>query len=73
MTEYKTNQYGIEFYIERSKDFDNNGRVIDGRGWFAGLTKGREHLGGVWFETREQALDAIHRYEGDNSYKKKHG
>lgn len=62
MTAYTTNQHGFRFYIERAGDFDDAGRAIEGRGWFAGLVVGKDELGGVWFETREAALDAIHDY-----------
>ena len=59
-----TNANGFRFYIERSKDFDAAGRMIDGNGWFAGLIDGRHDLSGAWFETRDSALDAITKYEG---------
>lgn len=61
--EYKTNTQGIKFYIEQAADFDDAGRSIAGRGWFAGLVQGKDELGGVWFETREQALNAIAAYK----------
>jgi len=63
-TEYKTNAHGIKFYVEQSADFDDDGRTIAGRGWFAGLVQGGDELGGIWFETREKALDAIASYSG---------
>jgi len=59
MTEYTTNQHGVRFYIERSGDFDDAGQAIAGRGWFAGIVRGKDELGGVFFETREAALAAI--------------
>lgn len=62
MTEYTTNTHGIRFYIERAKDFDDDGRMIDGRGWFAGLVVGNDELSGVWFETRDHALAAVADY-----------
>lgn len=62
MTEYTTNQHGIRFYIERAADFDDAGRFIDGRGWFAGLVVGEDELSGVWFESRYQALASIADY-----------
>lgn len=63
-TEYKTNAHGIQFYLEQAADFDDDGRCVAGRGWFAGLVQGKDELGGVWFEAREQALDAIASYTG---------
>lgn len=63
-TEYKTNSHGIRFYIERAVDFDDEGRSVAGRGWFAGLVVGKDELGGVWFETRREALDAVAAYKG---------
>lgn len=62
MTEHKTNARGIRFYIERAKDFADDGRMIDGRGWFAGLVAGNDELSGVWFETRTEALLAVADY-----------
>ena len=62
-TEYKTNQHGIKFYIEQASDFDDAGRQVTGRGWFAGIVRGNDDLGGVWFETREDALRAISDYK----------
>lgn len=62
-TEYKTNAHGIKFYVEQAADFDDAGRPIAGRGWFAGIVQGKDELGGVWFETREQAMDAIVDYK----------
>lgn len=59
-----TNAAGIKFYLERAKDFDDAGRMINGSGWFAGLIRGRDDLSGVWFETREAALDAISSFRG---------
>lgn len=61
-TEYKTNQHGFRFYIERAGDFDDNGHPIEGRGWFAGLVVGRDELSGIWFATRDEALAAIADY-----------
>lgn len=57
-----TNRHNVRFYVERACDFDDAGRVIAGRGWFAGLIRGRDDLSGVWFETKEAALDAIADY-----------
>lgn len=59
MTETLTNAHGCKFYLERSKDFDDAGRVVNGRGYFAGLIRGKDWMHGVFFETREAALDAI--------------
>jgi len=59
-----TNAHGIKFYVEQARDFDDKGHPCAGRGWFAGLVKGNDELGGAWFETREQAVDAIAIYEG---------
>lgn len=59
-----TNAAGIKFYVERSKDFDDAGRMTDGRGWFAGIIDGNNDTGGIFFETRESALDAIASYGG---------
>jgi hypothetical protein len=64
MTSTVTNKFGHKFYIEQSADFDDDGRMIAGRGWFAGLVKGNDSLGGIFFETKEAALDAIATYEG---------
>ena len=58
-----TNAHGHRFYIERGKDFDDAGRMVDGKGWFAGIINGRHDFSGVWFETREAALDAIADYK----------
>jgi hypothetical protein len=63
-TEYITNAHDVRFYIERAGDFDDNGRFIWGRGWFAGLVVGNDELSGVWFDTRNQALSAISNYQG---------
>lgn len=57
-----TNAHNVRFYLEQSADFDDAGRVIVGRGWYAGLIVGRADLSGVWFETKEAALDAISEY-----------
>lgn len=64
-TEYITNTHGIKFYIEGAADFTDRGHYTSGKGWFAGLVKGNAELGGVWFETRAQALDAIHAWKGE--------
>jgi hypothetical protein len=64
MNTYITNAAGIKFYIEQAGDFDNSGRACAGRGWFAGLVVGNSELGGVWFETKEAALDAIAAWKG---------
>jgi len=63
-TQQITNAHGIKFYIEQSADFDDAGRMVTGRGWYAGLVKGRDQLGGVFFDTREQALNAVNEYRG---------
>lgn len=63
MTNYTTNAHGVLFYIERAKDFDDAGRMIDGRGWFAGLVVGNDELPGVWFETRDEAIAAVANYK----------
>lgn len=62
--EYIRNTYGVRFYIERASDFDDAGRVVPGKGWFAGIVAGKDELSGVWFETRDDALDAIAGYRG---------
>lgn len=54
-----TNQHNVRFYIERACDFDDSGRVIAGRGWYAGVIVGRHDMSGFWFETKEAAIDAI--------------
>ena len=54
-----TNAHGIKFYIEQRADFDDAGRMVAGRGWYAGLIKGNDDMSGVFFETRGQAADAI--------------
>lgn len=54
-----TNAHGIKFYIEQSADFDDAGRMVAGHGWYAGLVNGNDDMSGVFFETREQATDAI--------------
>lgn len=54
-----TNANGIKFYIEQSADFDVAGLMVAGRGWYAGLVKGDDDMSGVFFETRDQATDAI--------------
>lgn len=64
MTTYITNQHNIRFYLEGSSDFTDHGHYTSGRGWFAGLVKGKDEIGGVWFETKEQALSAIHAWRG---------
>ena len=64
MTEFLTNAAGIRFYIEASMDFADNGAMIAGRGFHAGLVVGNDMLGGVWFETREAAVDAISNWKG---------
>lgn len=63
-TETITNTHGVKFYIEESSDFDDSGRPCKGRGWFAGIVKGNDYLGGVFFETKDAALAAISEYEG---------
>ena len=63
-TETFTNAAGIKFYIEQSADFDDNGRAVAGRGWFAGIMEGNAMTGGVFFETREAAMKAAHEYSG---------
>lgn len=62
MTKYITTANGIRFYIERARDFDDAGRMVDGRGWFAGLVVGKDQLSGSWFETYDGALAAIADY-----------
>ncbi len=57
-----TNPHGIKFYVEQSADFDDTGRMIAGRGWYAGLIEGKDMLSGVFFDTREAAIDAISKY-----------
>ena len=64
MTKYVTNAHGIKFYIEGASDVDDNGRFKRGKGWFAGLVKGSDELGGVWFETKDAALYAIRDWRG---------
>lgn len=59
-----TNAAGIKFYIEQSADFDDNGRMIAGRGWYAGIVDGNAQTGGVFFETRDAAMRAAHQYTG---------
>lgn len=53
---------GQAFYIEESKDFDNEGNMIVGRGFFAGIIQGDCDLSGVFFETIEEAKKAIGEY-----------
>lgn len=60
-TEY-TNRNNVRFYIEQACDFDDAGKVVAGRGWYAGLIRGRDDMSGFWFETKEAALDAIADY-----------
>ena len=57
-----TNPAGFKFYVEQSADFDDDGRMKAGRGWYAGQVIGNDFLGGVFFDTREQAIDAITEY-----------
>lgn len=57
-----TNRHNVRFYIEQACDFDDDGRIVAGRGWYAGLIAGRDDMSGVWFETKEQAMDAIADY-----------
>jgi hypothetical protein len=57
-----TNQHGIRFYIEQACDFDDNGRVVAGRGWYVGIIRGRDDMSGVWFETKEAAQAATADY-----------
>ena len=64
MTTYLTNAAGIKFYIEPAGSFDGAGRACAGRGFFAGLVVGKDEIGGVFFETKEQALDAISAWRG---------
>ena len=64
MTRYITNSHGVKFYIEKAKDFDDDGRSIEGKGWFAGLVVGRDEIGGVWFETECAALTAVAEHRG---------
>tara|TARA_B000000460_G_scaffold248191_1_gene225072 strand:+ start:13585 stop:13779 length:195 start_codon:yes stop_codon:yes gene_type:complete len=64
MTAYTTNQHGIRFYIETAMDFADDGRVIEGRGVFAGLVQGNDELGGVWFADEHSARAAIAEYRG---------
>lgn len=61
-TQHIINAHGIKFYLEQSTDFADDGRMVAGRGWFAGLVQGDDHLGGVFFDARKQALDAIAEY-----------
>ena len=58
-----TNAHGIKFYIEQSADFDDAGRMVAGRGWYAGLIKGNDDMSGVFFDTRNQAFDAVAEYK----------
>jgi len=64
MTRYTTNTHGFRFYIERAKDFDDDGRTIDGSGFFAGLVEGNDELSGVWFPTEYAAQVAIAEFRG---------
>jgi hypothetical protein len=64
MTKYFTNPRGIRFYVEEARDFDETGRNIKGRGFFAGLVQGNCDLGGVWFPTYEAAFSAGMNYGG---------
>ena len=61
-TETIASPAGFKFYIEQSADFDDDGRMKAGRGWYAGRVIGNDFIGGVFFDTREQALNAIHQY-----------
>ncbi len=63
-TQQITNPHGIKFYVEQSADFDDAGRMVAGRGWYAGLIEGNDMLGGVFFDTRDQAIDAINEHRG---------
>lgn len=57
-----TNKYGHKFYIEQAADFADDGRMVAGNGWFAGLVQDNAALSGVWFATKEAALNAIADY-----------
>ena len=57
-----TNRHDVRFYIEQACDFNDAGKVVAGRGWYAGLIRGRDDMSGFWFETKEAALDAIADY-----------
>lgn len=59
-----TNKYGIKFLIEKSKDFDDSGRMIDGNGYFASIVKDSHIMSGVFFDSYDQALNACHSYKG---------
>lgn len=63
-TTYITNAFGIRFYIEAARDFDDMGRNVEASGVYAGIIQGNCELSGVWFETREAALSAISTYGG---------
>ena len=43
------------FFIERSKDFDNGGRMIDGSGWFLNAVQGNSLSGLGWFPSTTAA------------------
>jgi len=60
-TEYN-NQHGVRFYIEQACDFDDDGRVVAGRGWYVGLIRGRADMSGFWYETKEAAQAATADY-----------
>ena len=64
MEKIVTNKHGNKFLIERGKDFDENGRFIDGNGWFASQVVGNDILSGIWFETEQAALNACADYKG---------
>lgn len=53
----KFTYYGIKFEVERSKDFDDDGRMIDGNGYHLNLfVLPGETTGLGWFEHRHSAL-----------------
>ena len=54
-----TNAKGTRWYIERAKDFDDSGRMVDGRGYFAGIIRGQCYESGVWFPTYAAAINAV--------------
>ena len=62
--QFITNTFGVKFYIEKSSDFNDQGCIIPGRGWHAGLMDGDSMAGGIFFETKDAALRAISEYRG---------
>jgi hypothetical protein len=56
LAEFEYKFLGFRFLIERGKNFADNGRMIDGLGWFASPMDGRGPKNGRWFETKEQAI-----------------